>query len=255
MPIRALIVDDEPLARKRVAQLLADDPTVEVVGECADGVEAIEAIEALSPDLVFLDVQMPELDGFEVLEALPADRIPAVVFATAYDEFALRAFNANAVDYLLKPFGAERFRGAVERARARLGRGEQGEVARQMRSLLEMLQQARRYPERLVVRVGPRIIFVRVAEVDYLEAEANYVRVHAGGNAYLLRETLAHIALRLPPERFLRVHRSTIVNIDRIKEIQPMFKGTYHIRLHGGAEFTSTLTYRAGIQRLIEGVG
>lgn len=255
MSIRTLIVDDEPLARKRVAQFLAAAPGIEVVGECSDGVEALQAIESLRPELVFLDVQMPELDGFEVLAALPAERMPAVIFATAYDEFALRAFNANAVDYLLKPFGAERFHGALERARARLGRGEQGEIARQMRGLLETLQAERRYPERLVVRVGPRILFVRVIDVDYLTAEANYVRVHAGGSSYLLRETLTQIAQRLPPERFLRVHRSTIVNIDRIKEIQPMFKGTYHIRLQGGAEFTSTLTYRAGVQRLIEGAG
>jgi two-component system LytT family response regulator len=252
-PIRALIVDDEPFARRRVAQLLAEHPEVEIIGECADGVEAVHAIETLAPDLVFLDVQMPEMDGFEVLAALDAEHMPAVVFATAFDDFALRAFNANAVDYLLKPFNAERFAAAVERARERIGRGEQAEITREVRSLLESLRAARRYPERLVVRVGTKIVFVRVADVDWIEAEANYVRVHSSGRSFLLRETLTHLAGRLPPERFLRIHRSTVVNIDRIKEIHPMFKGTYHIRLHDGTELSSTLTYRDAIHELIEG--
>jgi two-component system LytT family response regulator len=254
MPIRALIVDDEPLARKRIAQFLEEHAEIMVVGECADGVEAVQAIENLAPDLIFLDVQMPELDGFEVLASISSERMPAVVFATAFDDFALRAFNANAVDYLLKPFGAERFHAAVERARARLGRGERAEIAQELERLLRSFRAERRPLERLVVRVGPKIIFVPIADLDYLEAEANYVRIHAGGRSYLLRDTLGGILERLPPERFLRVHRSTIVNIERIKEVQPMFKGTYHIRLHDGTEITSTITYRDGIHRLIEGL-
>ena len=253
MPIRTLIVDDEPLARKRVAQFLAGDPEIQVVGECADGVEAVQAIESVRPDLVFLDVQMPEMDGFDVLEAIQGDRMPAVVFATAFDEFALRAFNANAVDYLLKPFNAERFRAALERARARIGRGEQADLARQMRSLLQSLQAERRFPERLVVRIGSRIVFVRVADVDWIDTDGNYVRVHAGGKSYLLRETLTSMEGRLSPEHFVRIHRSTIVNVNRIREIHPMFKGTYHLRLEDGTELTSTATYRNRIQELIGG--
>ena len=253
MAIRALIVDDEPLARKRVAQFLAGDPGIAVAGECSDGVEAVHAIESLQPELVFLDVQMPEMDGFEVVAAL-GERMPAVVFATAFDEFALRAFNANAVDYLLKPFSAERLRAAVERVRERLGRGGQAEIAREMRSLLDTLQAERRYPERLVVRIGPRIVFVRVADVDWIDTDANYVRIHAGGRSYLLRETLTSLAERLPPDRFIRIHRSTLVNVNRIKEVHPMFKGTYHIRLEDGTELTSTLTYRDRIHQLIEGI-
>jgi two-component system LytT family response regulator len=252
MVIRALIVDDEPLARRRVAQFLAEIPGVEVVGEASDGVEAVHAVETLRPDLVFLDVQMPEMDGFEVVAAL-GERMPAVVFATAFDEFALRAFHANAIDYLLKPFNAERLRAAVERARERIGRGQQAALTREMRSLLETLQAERRYPERLVVRVGPKIVFVRVADVDWISTDANYVRLHVGGRSYVLRETLSTLAERLSPERFLRIHRSTMVNVNRIKEIHPMFKGTYQIRLEDGTELSSTLTYRDGIHRLIEG--
>jgi two-component system LytT family response regulator len=252
MTIRALIVDDEPLARKRVAQFLAGEPGIEVVGECSDGVEAVHAVEELRPELVFLDVQMPEMDGFDVVAAL-GERMPTVIFATAFDEFALRAFNANAVDYLLKPFNAERFHAAVERARDRIGRGDQAALARQMRSLLDTLQPGRRYPERLVVRVGPKIVFVRVADVDWVASEANYVRLHVGGRSYLLRETLSSLVERLSPEDFIRIHRSTVVNVNRIKEIHPMFKGTYHIRLEDGTELTSTLTYRDRIHELIEG--
>lgn len=252
MSIRTLIVDDEPLARTRVMHFLAEEPEIEIVGECADGIEAIQSIESLRPELVFLDVQMPEMDGFEVLQAIQGEQLPAVMFATAFDEFALRAFNANAVDYLLKPFNQARFHAALERARARIGRGEQDELARQMRSLLETHRAERQYPERIVVRIGSKIVFVRVADVDWIDTDGNYVRLHVGKQSYLLRETLSRMAERLPPERFLRIHRSTIVNVDRIREIHPMFKGTYLLRLHDGAELNSTATYRDRLQRLIE---
>lgn len=261
MPIRTLIVDDEPLARRRLAQFLAEEPGVAVVGEAPDGASAVAAIQALAPDLVFLDIQMPEVDGFDVLEALQAApdgaRLPEVIFATAYDEFALRAFDANAVDYLLKPFTVERFRAALARARARLERAGRDApdaheaLTQQMRRLLDTLQAGRRHAERLVVRVGPKIVFVRVADVDWIDTDGNYVRLHVKGRAYLLRETLAHLAERLPPERFVRVHRSSIVNVDRIKEIQPYGKGTYHLRLEDGTELTSTLTYRDQLRTLL----
>ena len=253
MPLRVLIVDDEPLARRRVSLFLAPEPDVEVVGECGDGEEAVRAIDALAPDVVFLDVQMPEMDGFEVLAALPPGREPTVVFVTAYDEFALRAFNANAADYLLKPYGEDRFRAALDRARARVGPAGQAEVSRQIQSLLATLHAERQYPERLVVRVGPKIQFVRVRDVDWVEAEGNYVCVHARGREHLLRETLTHLAERLPPDRFLRVHRSAVVNVDRIREVVPMTKGTYQLRLEDGSALTSTATYRDGIQALIDG--
>jgi len=249
--VRALIVDDEPLARRRVAQLLAAESDVEIVGDAADGEEAVQLIEQLRPDLVFLDVQMPEVDGFDVLEAIRGEQMPAVIFATAFDQFALRAFDANAVDYLLKPYGEERFRAALGRARARLRAGRREEMTQQLHALLAARGAERRYPERLVVRVGPKLLFVPVADVDWVDVDGNYVRIHVGARSYLLRETLSTLSERLPPERFLRIHRSTLVNVERVREIQPMAKGTFLLRLMDGTALSSTLTYRDQIQALI----
>ena len=257
--LRALIVDDEPLARRRVVQLLDGEPDVEVVGECEDGAEAIEAIDALRPDLLFLDVQMPEVTGLDVVAKLAESDgpVPAIVFATAYDEYALRAFEANAVDYLLKPYAAERFREALDRARARLREraapGAEDAVRQQVEGLLASLAAERQAPERIVARVGDRHVFVGLDEVDWLEAEGNYVCVHARGQGYLLRDTLAAMAERLPAERFVRVHRSAVVNADRIRDVEPLAKGTYLIRLRSGDTVATGRSYRDHVQALLDG--
>ena len=252
--LRVLIVDDEPLAREGLRMHLAQEPDIAVVGESADGVEAVEAIARLEPDLVFLDIQMPGVDGFGVIERVGIERMPAVVFVTAYDEFALQAFEAHALDYLLKPFDEERFRRALERARTQL----RGRARRNLEERLVRLIDARNtrseYVERLVVRAGGRILILRVDDIDWIEAAANYVRLHVGGKSYLLRETMSGIERKLDPARFVRVHRSTIVRIDRIRELEPLFQGDYLIVLQDGSRLTSSRGYRSSVQRILEGV-
>jgi two-component system LytT family response regulator len=262
MALRVLIADDEPLARRRVAQLLAGEPDAEVVGEAEDGAAALEAVAALRPDLLFLDVQMPEVTGLDVLAALAEAEgpVPAVVLATAYDEYALRAFDANAVDYLLKPYKADRFRAALCRARARLREraapGADDALRRQVEGVLAALAAERAAPEpapeRLVARVGDRHVFIGLDEVDWLEAEGNYVRVHARGQEHLLREALGRLAGRLPA-RFVRVHRSAVVNADRIRDVEPLAKGTYLIRLRSGDAVATGRAYRDAVQALLDG--
>lgn len=252
MKVRTLIVDDEPLARQRIRELLADEADFAVVGECGDGEEAAREIQRLRPDLVFLDVQMPEMDGFEVLSTIDPARAPVVVFVTAYDEFALRAFEAHAIDYLLKPFYRPRFHVALSRARAQLAQRNADPVDGRLQRLLDSLgPAARRTMERFVIRTGTRIYFVPVAEVDWIEAEGNYVRLHAGGKSHLLRSSIGGVAERLDPATFLRIHRSTILNVGRLREVHPFGKGTYVLVLHDGTKLTSSTSYRAGIEDLI----
>ncbi|HEV2146195.1 MAG TPA: LytTR family DNA-binding domain-containing protein [Longimicrobiaceae bacterium] len=252
MKLRALIVDDEPLGRERIRQLLAAEEDVEVVAECGHGGEAVEAIEGLEPDLVFLDVQMPELDGFGVVEAVGVDRMPMTVFVTAYEEFALRAFEASALDYLLKPFDRARFAQALDRVRTQIRLRRDQEVRGQLATLLQEMRPRRKHLERLVVRSGGRIRFVRVEEVDCFEAEGNYVRVHAGERNHLIRQTMSALEAELDPARFLRIHRSTIVNLERIDHIEPLFQGEYSVALRGGRKLTSSRGYR---ERLHEALG
>ncbi len=251
MKIRTLIVDDEPLARQRIRTLLADEKGIELVGECANGREAVAAVRELCPDLVFLDVQMPLLDGFGVLEALSTERLPAVVFVTAYDRYAVRAFEAHALDYLLKPFDRSRFGQTLERARSQLKHGHQAGTNQQLRALLEELHAARRPTDRLVVKSGTKVTFLRLEEIDYIEAAGNYLRVHTGAEVHLLRETMARLESRLEGTRFLRIHRSTIVNLDRIRELQPSFHGDYAVILNSGAELTLSRGYRDQLQTLL----
>jgi len=257
MTLRVLIVDDEPLARQRIRDLLAEEAGLEVVAECGDGEEAVERILVDRPDLVCLDVQMPEMTGFEVLEAVSADAVPAVIFVTAYDEYALRAFDANALDYLMKPFHRARFQAALERARRAVEARGSGAIAAGMearlRGLLAQLDPRPHYARRLVVRIGSRIRFVDVSEVDYVDAEGNYARLHVAKRAYLLRETMARLEERLDPERFIRIHRSTIVNLDRIREIEPLPKGNYQVVLRDGTRLGTTRRYRENLNALIEG--
>lgn len=248
MSIQALIVDDEPLARQRLRALLAEEDAVEVVGECADGVEALQAIRERAPDLVFLDVQMPALDGFGVLEQLPADELPVVIFVTAYDRYAIRAFEVHALDYLLKPFDRERFHKAVERARSRLRQPRAADVDPQMLALLDDVKSGRKTLERLVIKSAGRVYFLRTDELDWIEAAGNYLRLHVGSDTHLLRETMNNLESRLDPERFLRVHRSTIVNIERIKELQPWFHGDYMVILKDGTQLPLSRSHRQKLQ-------
>ena len=244
MPTRALIVDDEPLARLRLRALLAQENDVVVIGECADGAAAIAEIEGLRPDVVFLDVQMPELDGFDVIEAVGPSRMPLVVFVTAYDQYALDAFRVRALDYLLKPFEDERFRDTLARARARLEETRQrGAPDSRLEALVADIAATRRHVQRLVVRSGGRVFFLRVDDLDWIEAADNYVRLHVGRASHLLRETLKQLEQRLDPERFVRIHRSAIVNLDRIQELEPWFHGEYIVILRDGTRLRASRTF------------
>ncbi|HEV8610008.1 MAG TPA: LytTR family DNA-binding domain-containing protein [Thermoanaerobaculia bacterium] len=244
MKIRALIADDEPLAREWVRSAVAEDPDLEVIGEAGDGFEAAEAIRRLKPDLVFLDVQMPGLDGFGVLEALSPEEIPAVVFVTAFDQYAVRAFEAQAVDYLMKPFSRERVEEAVRRVRE-LVKGKSLEDFREsIAKIVEKIRRDRSYPEWVLLKAEGKNVFVKVRDIDWIESSRNNVRIHVGQNLYLLHETTTAIASRLDPKRFLRIHRSAIVNIERIRELHPWFNGDYAVILRDGTQLTLSASYR-----------
>ena len=252
MKIRTLIVDDEPLGRERIRTLLAGDPEIEIDGECADGKRAVVAIEQTRPDLVFLDVQMPEVDGFGVVEALAGEKMPVIIFVTAYDKYAVQAFEVHALDYLLKSFDRERFRAALQRAKEEIHRSRAGAINERLAGLLEDLQEKRKYVTRLVVKTAGRIVFLRVEEIDWVEAADNYVKVHAGRDTHLIRETLQSLAGRLDPAKFLRIHRSTLVNLDRVRELRPIFHGDYLVKLTDGTELTLSRNYR---EKLLEPLG
>jgi len=257
MKIRALIVD-EPLARERIRTLLGVDPDIEIVHECVDGREAVTALQEHIPDLLFLDVQMPVMDGFCVLEKIAVERMPVVIFVTAYDEYALRAFDVHALDYLLKPFDRERFQGALQRAKVQIRREKSGDFNQRLLALLEDLRNGQRrvnqqeYLTRLVIRSAGRVFFLSVEEIDWIEAAGNYLRLHVGKESHLLRETMSAIESKLEPKKFLRIHRSTIVNIDRIKELSPLFKGEHVLTMQDGAHLTSSRSYRKQIHKLLE---
>jgi two-component system LytT family response regulator len=245
--ITVLIADDEPPARRGLRALLARQADVHVVGEARSGREAVEAIRTLQPDLVFLDVQMPDGDGFDVVREIGVERMPVVVFATAYDDYALRAFDAHALDYLLKPYDRQRFESALDRARTRLRPAGQQADARLL-ALVERLDDRTRHLDRLTVSVGSRLRLVEIADVDYFEAESNYVRAHVGLKSHLVRTTLTALEEKLDPARFLRVHRSMIVQVARIAEVEPLFAGEYVLFLKDGRRLTSGRTYRAALQ-------
>ena len=249
--IRVLIVDDEPLAREMLREMLQGDQEVTIVGESTNGREAVEAIRTTSPDLLFLDVQMPELGGFEVLEALGKNRIPHVIFVTAYDHYAVRAFEVHALDYLLKPFDQERFDVAWERAKAQMRHERNGGVDQRILTLLEELKAGSKYLERLVIKSGGRIYFLETGDIDWIEAEGNYVSVHSGKKSHLLRETISSLESQLDPRKFVRIHRSSIVRIDRIQELQPWFHGEYRVILHSGTQLTLSRNYREKLQEAL----
>lgn len=273
MPMRVLIVDDEPIARRRISRLLKLEDDVEVVNEVGSGTDAVAAIREHRPDLVFLDVQMPDLDGFGVVSALgEPEAMPAIVFVTAYNEYAVKAFDVNAVDYVLKPFDGERFRSAFQRARTTLEQKNSAEAGRRIKALLEEVlgeQRAQaltaaggngaaaqpmqpvaraRYLDRLMVKHDGRVFFVKVSDVDWFEASGNYVRVHVGRVSHLIRETMHGIEAQLDPNLFARIHRAVIVNMDRIRELQPWFAGDYIVILRDGRQLKLSRTYREALQ-------
>lgn len=263
--IRTLVVDDEEMARERVLSFLRDEPDVEVVGQCSEGAEAVRAIQQHGPDLVFLDVQMPGVDGFGVIEAIGADRMPNVVFVTAYDEYALRAFEVHALDYLLKPFGRDRFRETLRHARTALDHRRASDLGRRLMALVGEREPSPPSPsfgpvpsgasgtrpanlDRLVVKSGGRVFFLRTEDIDWIEAAGNYVRLHMGRESHLFRETMNNIERRLDGARFVRVHRSRIVNTDRIKELQPGVSGEYVVLLHNGTRLPLSRGFRDKLQ-------
>lgn len=264
--MRVLIVDDEPLARRRLRLLLERTPDVTIVGECAEGNEAVSAILSSAIDVVFLDVQMPDLDGFGVVEAVGPDAMPCVVFVTAFDRYALDAFEVCAIDYLLKPFEDSRFQQALERARERVHHRAVDDVNAQLYALMqrhgrlasapnaaraEPLVADRKYDRRLAVQVGRHVRLVTAAEIDWIGAEGSYVRLHAGKASHLMRGSMRELEERLDPDLFVRVHRSTIVNVDRIHELHPMFHGEQAIILIDGTRLKLSRTYRDHLERLM----
>lgn len=251
MKIQSLIVDDEPLARQRVRMLLGEEPDVEVVGECGDGFEAVDQIQATKPDLVFLDVQMPDMDGFEVLRRIPPTSLPIVVFTTAHDQHALRAFEVNAVDYLLKPFKPARFKGAVQRARDLVANRHAGDAARGLLALLGRAPTTGSQLTRLAVKTPGKVRFVELEQIQAIEAAGKYAVVHVGKEDHALRESMSSLESHLPPRRFLRISRSVIVNVDQIRELQPMFKGENLVVLKSGRSYPTTRPIRE-IQQILE---
>ncbi|HUE85155.1 MAG TPA: LytTR family DNA-binding domain-containing protein [Vicinamibacterales bacterium] len=247
MSLRTLIADDEPVARRRIRRLLRSTPDVVIVGETGDGRATVDAIHAQAPDLVFLDVQMPELDGVAVVEAV-RHRPPAIVFVTAFDSYALRAFDVRAVDYLVKPFSEERFLDALSRVRAQLVRKDDLEA---LTALLTAAATNQRYLTRIPVRAGERIRIVDVGDIDFILAADNYVTLMTGGREHLVRETLEGLLRELDPRRFLRVHRSAIVQIDRIRELMPVGGGDYAVTLRDGTRLTLSRTFRERVLRAL----
>lgn len=242
MKIRTLIVDDEALARQRIRQLLADEVGFEVIGEAGNGVEAVTLIESLHPDLVFLDIQMPLLDGFGVIEAIGAEHMPATLFVTAFDAHAVKAFEVHAIDYLLKPFDRERFKRALAWVRERpnmLNKEEGG-----FNSLLAELDIAQVRPDRFLVKSGERWLMVKSSEIQWIDAEGNYVRLHVEGASHMLRHTMAGVLVRLDPMQFKRIHRSTIVNLDYVRDLQPWTGGDLTVFMCDGTRLTLSRTYR-----------
>jgi two-component system LytT family response regulator len=257
-PVRIVVADDEPLARERVRAMLDGRPGYTIVGEAGDGAEAVDLILREHPDLVFLDVRMPELDGFEVLAALDAEPetpVPAIVFVTAFSDFAVKAFEVRALDYLLKPFDRERFDRALENASARRNTtpvGEEPAIGAELRAFLETLREQHRRPRRFLVRSGSRMHFVRADEIDWADAAGNYVRVHAGGRTHFVRDTMKAFEAKLDPARFVRVHRSALVNIDRVAQIEPYAHGEYVLTLRDGTKLTSSRAHGGRLRALLE---
>lgn len=256
-PVRVVIADDERLARQKVRILLDSEPNLTVVAECQDGRQTISAINCFHPDLLLLDIQMPDLDGFQVLSEIPPRELPVVIFTSAYDQYAIRAFEAHALDYLLKPFDQERLHQSIERARLELLKSENRDVTHRLMELLSQVKSGTtanptHSGDRLVIKTKGRVVFLDFNDIDWVEAAANYVRLNAGKESYLLRETISRTSERLNPNEFVRIHRSTIVNVRKIKELIPVNSSEYVVVLKNGKELSCSRGYRALLQRVIE---
>ncbi len=247
----AIIVDDEPLARERIRSLIEERGDIEIIRECKDGREAVVALLDERPDLVFLDIQMPEMDGFEVIASIDDEHLPAIIFITAFDEYAIRAFEVNAIDYLLKPINPARFEKAVSRAIDRLSWREKKESDKTLRDFIERLQLERGYTSRFVVRNQSKLYFVRASDVDWIDSAANYARLHVSGKEHLVRETLKSIEARLNPEVFVRLHRSAIINVERIASVEPHFHGEYVVTMADGAKLTTSRTHSSKLRAIL----
>lgn len=251
--IKTLIVDDEPLARRNLRVLLEQDGQIEIVDECRNGHEAVKAINTHSPDLIFLDIQMPEMDGFDVLARVGPEQIQAIIFVTAFDQYALKAFEVHALDYLLKPFDDERFARALERAKSQISASEIDKLSQRLLALLEDRKSERKgtdesYLTRLMIKTSTRMMLLKVDEIDFIEADGNYAKLHAGRKTHLLREKMNDLEGRLDPARFVRIHRSIIVNLDRIKEMQPHFNGDYIVVLDDGRQLRLSRSRRENLE-------
>ena len=243
--IRTLIIDDVALARERLKRCLADEAEIRIVGECDNGEKAVADIRSLGPDLVFLDVQMPALDGFGVLEALKEERAPVVIFVTAYNDYAIQAFEVNALDYLLKLVDCERLNKAVERAKSRLTHSNRDDhLDSRFRALLEDIKTGSKFLKRLTIKLTGRTILLPTDEIDWIEAQGNYLKVHAGRESHLIRGTMQSLETKLDPEKFVRVHRSVIVNVEKIKEIYPRSNGDQDLVLQNGRQLMLSRNYR-----------
>lgn len=254
--IRIIVADDERLARQKLLLLLNLEAKVQVVAECQDGRQTVSAIRNLRPDLLLLDIQMPELDGFEVLGKILPEEMPVVIFVSAYDQYAIRAFEANALDYLLKPFDQERLHHAIEKARSELSKTRDSEITHRILTMLSQIAPvpipALQRDDRLVIKVNGRVVFLDLDSIDWVEAAANYVRLNVGKESYLLRETLGGISERLDANKFVRIHRSTIVNVKKIRELVPVNSGEYVVILKNGKELSCSRGYRAELQGIVE---
>lgn len=250
--ISVLIVDDEPLARHGLRDILAEEKDVRVLGEANDGEEGVEQILRLTPEVVFLDIQMPEQNGFDVIGSLPKEKLPLIIFVTAYDEFAVKAFRENAIDYILKPFDAERIHLSLKRAREMKNLKEQAAYSSRIMTALDTIQSKREFLQKIPIRDGGKIYFVNTAEVLWIEADADYIRFHTQNKTHLARETMSGIEKQLDPEKFIRIHRSTIVNLDHIRELQPREHGEYTALLIDGSKVTVSRTYKEKLSFLLQ---
>ena len=242
--IRTVVVDDEPLACKRLEKLLKEDKDIELIKLCANGEEAIKTIKEESPDLVFLDIQMPEINGFDVLQNIDQDKAPLIIFVTAYDEYALKAFEVHALDYLMKPFKRERFNESLNRAKKALNRDNRDVITDKIENLLEYLEPESEAISRILVKSSGRYFFLKACDIDWIESAGNYVRIHSGGNNYLIRETMINMEKKLDSDTFFRIHRSTIINVEKVKELEQWFHGDYQVVMYNEEKLTMSRNYK-----------
>ena len=250
--IRTLIIDDMPLARERIRRVLSYDADIEIVGECVDGKQAVDGIRNLNPDLVFLDIHMPEMSGFDVIEKVSVDKMPVIVFVTAYDEFALRAFEVHAFDYLLKPFEMERMQETIARAKELIQKGNNSNLDQRLSDLIKTVRKSEKYLKRLAIKSRDKSVLLMVEEIDYIVSDGNYLYIHFGGKSHLIRASLQYFETRLDPEKFVRIHRSTIINVDSVKEMHPLFNGDQLIVMKDKKQLNLSRKYRDRLNRLLE---